>query len=167
MDSVAGEIRGIVYHSRQWPHEFKGHDGGEDDEDLYRCNLITSMGYDGRCPPKGLAEALCLPTQAAAPSGKFFVSVLVEDENQVPDVVPETWERAVGGDLGLHDFLVLSTGTKYGHPQWLESELYRLKILQRRFAKTTKGSKNRTKVRQQILNCMNEWRTGDRIFSTN
>lgn len=68
MDSVAGGIRGIVYHSRQWPHEFKGHDGGEDDEDLYRCNLITSMGYDGRCPPKGFAGALCLPTQAGAPA---------------------------------------------------------------------------------------------------
>ena len=84
------------------------------------------------------------------PSGKFFVSVLVEDENQVPDGVPETWERTVGGDLGLRDFLVLSTGEKYGHPQWLESELYRLKIRQRRLAKTAKGSKNRAKIRRQI-----------------
>lgn len=83
-------------------------------------------------------------------SGKFFVSVLVEDENQVPDPVPETLDHAVGGDLGLHDFLVLSTGEKYPHPQWLESELNRLKILQRRFAKTAKGSKNRTKIRRQI-----------------
>ena len=84
------------------------------------------------------------------PSGQFFVSVLVEDENPVPDVIAETWERAVGGDLGLHDFLVLSTGEKYGHPQWLESEWYRLKILQRRLAKTAQGSKNRTKIRCKI-----------------
>ncbi len=84
------------------------------------------------------------------PSGQFFVSVLVEDENPVPDVIAETWERAVGGDLGLHDFLVLSTGEKYGHPQWLESEWYRLKILQRRLAKTAQGSKNRTKMRCKI-----------------
>ncbi|PSR20943.1 MAG: transposase, partial [Sulfobacillus acidophilus] len=89
-------------------------------------------------------------TVSRVPSGKFFVSVLVEDENQVPDAVPETRERAVGADLGLHDFLVLSTGEKYEHPQWLESELYRLKILQRRLAKTTKGSKNRSKLRIQI-----------------
>ena len=61
-------------------------------------------------------------TVSRVPSGKFFVSVLVEDENQVPDAIAETWERAVGGDLGLHDFLVLSTGEKCGHPQWLESE---------------------------------------------
>ncbi|PSR23674.1 MAG: transposase [Sulfobacillus acidophilus] len=89
-------------------------------------------------------------TVSRVPSGQFFVSVLVEDENPVPDAVPETWERAVGGDLGLHDFLVLSTGETYGHPQWLESELYRLKILQRRLAKTAKGSKNRAKIRRQI-----------------
>ena len=89
-------------------------------------------------------------TVSCVPSGQFFASVLVEDENQVPDAVAETRERAVGGDLGLHDFLVLSTGEKYGHPQWLESELYRLKILQRRFAKTVKGSKNRAKIRRQI-----------------
>ena len=89
-------------------------------------------------------------TVSRVPSGKFFVSVLVEDENQVPEPVPETLDHAVGGDLGLHDFLVLSTGEKYPHPQWLERELYRLKILQRRLAKTTQGSKHRAKLRRQI-----------------
>ena len=89
-------------------------------------------------------------TVSWVPSGKFFASVLVEDENQVPVAVPEAPERAVGGDLGLHDFLVLSTGERYAHPQWLEVELYRLKILQRRMARTTNGSKNRAKLRRQI-----------------
>jgi putative transposase len=89
-------------------------------------------------------------TVRRVPSGKFFVSVLVEDENQVPDPVPDTLDHAVGGDLGLHDFLVLSTGEKYPHPQWLERELYRLKILQRRLAKTTKGSKHWAKLQRQI-----------------
>ncbi len=89
-------------------------------------------------------------TVSRVPSSQYFVSVLVEDENQVPESVPEVVDHAVGGDLGLHDFLVLSTGEKYSHPQWLEHELYRLKILQRRLAKTTKGSKNRAKIRRKI-----------------
>ncbi len=42
-------------------------------------------------------------TVSRTPSGKFFASVLVEDENQVPEPVPEG--RAIGIDLGLHDFL--------------------------------------------------------------
>jgi putative transposase len=83
-------------------------------------------------------------------SGKFFVSILVADENQVPAPVLETEERAVGIDRGLHDFVVLSTGEKHPHPQWWESELDRLKIRQRRFTKTTKGSKNREQLRRQI-----------------
>ncbi|PSR20381.1 MAG: transposase [Sulfobacillus acidophilus] len=109
---------------------------------------------ESRMDSSGVESALQGPvktvTISGVPSGKFFISVLVEDENQVPDVVPETRERAAGGDLGLHDLLVLSTGEKYGHPQWLESELYRLKILQRRLARAVKGSKNRAKIRRQI-----------------
>ncbi len=89
-------------------------------------------------------------TVSCMPSGKFFVSVLVEDENQVLNPVPEALDHAVSDDLGLQDFMVLSTGEKYRHPQWLERELYRLKILQRRLAKTTKGSKHRARSRRQI-----------------
>jgi putative transposase len=82
--------------------------------------------------------------------GKFFVSILVEDESQIPDPVPETLDRAVGVDLNLHDFAVLSAGEKVPHPQWLEPELRRLKILQRRLAKKAKGSRHREKIRRQI-----------------
>jgi putative transposase len=89
-------------------------------------------------------------TVSRAPSGKHFVSILVEDESQVPTPVPETEARAVGVDLGLHDYLTLSTGEKIPHPQWLEQELHRLKILQRRLARKAKESKNREKVRRQI-----------------
>jgi putative transposase len=89
-------------------------------------------------------------TVQRVPSGKFFVSVLVEDESQIPDPVPETIEHAVGVDLNLHDFAVLSTGEKIPHPQWLESERRRLRILQRRFAKKAQGSRNREKIRRQM-----------------
>jgi putative transposase len=89
-------------------------------------------------------------TVRRVPSGTCFVSGLVEDENQVPDLGPETVDHAVGGDLGLHDLLVLSTGEKYPHPQWLERELYRLKSLPQRLAKKTKGSKHRAKLHRQI-----------------
>ena len=49
-------------------------------------------------------------------SGKFLVAVLGGDETQVPDAIAATWERAVGGELGLHAFLVLSAGEKVGIP---------------------------------------------------
>ena len=89
-------------------------------------------------------------TVSRGPSGEFFVSVVVEDDNQVRHAIAARWERAVGADFGHHDFLVLSTGETCGHPYGVESEWYRLKILQRRFAKTMKGSKNRAKIRRHI-----------------
>ncbi|MBF6595279.1 MAG: transposase [Thermaceae bacterium] len=45
--------------------------------------------------------------------GKFYVSVLVEEENQ-PSVKPDMEENAVGVDLGLKYFAGLSTGEKVG-----------------------------------------------------
>lgn len=51
-------------------------------------------------------------TASRVPSGLFFVSVLVEGENQVLNPGPEALDRAIGGDPGLHDFLVLWTGDR-------------------------------------------------------
>ncbi len=103
--------------------------------------VVLSCRFDGR---------IKTVTVSRAPSGKHFVSLLIEDESQVPAPVPETEERAVGVDLGLHDYLTLSTGEKIPHPRWLEQELRRLRILQRRLAKKAKGSRNREKIRRQI-----------------
>ncbi len=89
-------------------------------------------------------------TISRVPSGKFFVAILVEDENQVPQPTPESIERAVGCDLGLHDFAVLSSGEKYPHPQWLEAELSRLRMLQRRMDKKETGSRNWEKARHRL-----------------
>ncbi|GAH48564.1 unnamed protein product, partial [marine sediment metagenome] len=49
------------------------------------------------------------------PSGKYFVSILVETDVQA---LPQTGS-AVGIDVGLKEFAVLSDGTKYVNPKWL------------------------------------------------
>ena len=86
-------------------------------------------------------------------TGKYFASVLVEDENQVPAQVPETEERAVGIDLGLKDFLALSTGEKIPNPKYLDKELKRLACLQQRLSRKQKGSANRNKARLAVALC--------------
>ena len=92
-------------------------------------------------------------TVTKTPTGKYFASVLVEDERQVPNPVPETEERAVGIDLGLKDFLTLSTGEKVENPKYFDKEFKRLACLQRRLSKKKKGSANRNKARLAVALC--------------
>lgn len=49
------------------------------------------------------------------PSIMFFVSVLVDDEHQISDPVPATWEGTLGTNPGFHDVVALSTGEELRH----------------------------------------------------
>ena len=66
------------------------------------------------------------------PSGKYFVSILVE---KAITLLKKT-ESSVGIDLGLKDFAILSTGEAYANPKWfrkLEGKLAKeQRILSRR-----------------------------------
>ena len=83
-------------------------------------------------------------------AGQYHISVLVEVENQ--DVTPalETIDTAVGVDLGIKHFAVLSTGAKIDNPRHLNNALARLKVLSRRHSKKKKGGSNREKARQKL-----------------
>ncbi|MED0676808.1 RNA-guided endonuclease TnpB family protein, partial [Aneurinibacillus thermoaerophilus] len=61
------------------------------------------------------------------PSGKYFVSILVENDVQP---LPKT-NSEVGIDVGLKDFAVLSTGEVFENPKFLRSMEQKLKRAQR------------------------------------
>lgn len=77
-------------------------------------------------------------------SSKYFVSVLVEKENEQP--LPKTG-CSVGIDLGLKEFAITSDGIKYDNPKYLTKSEKKLVKLQRRLSRKSKGSKNRDKAR--------------------
>lgn len=79
-------------------------------------------------------------------AGRYFVSILVEDEIAPLPVV----EQQVGIDLGLHDTVVLDTGEKVGNPKFFTQDEKRLAKAQRRLAKKQLGSQNRAKARQEV-----------------
>lgn len=83
-------------------------------------------------------------------TGKYFVSVLVDDGKQLPVKAPIKADTAVGIDVGIKDFAVLSNGQVYANPKYLESAEKRLKVLQRRFAKKKKGSNRRERARKAL-----------------
>lgn len=85
-------------------------------------------------------------TVSKTTTGKYFVSVLVETPDEVPEKRPVTEDTTIGVDIGIKDFCTLSTGEKVENPRHLKEELKRLKVLQRRASKKKKGSNNRKKA---------------------
>jgi putative transposase len=77
---------------------------------------------------------------------RYFVSILVEEDIAHLDPV----EQTVGADLGLKDFVILSTGEKVGNPQFFYKDEKKLAKAQRHHAKKKKGSKNRAKAAKKV-----------------
>jgi putative transposase len=89
-------------------------------------------------------------TVSKTPTNKFFISILVDDGIELPTKAPIDSKTAVGIDLGIKDFAILSSGEKVANPKFLRSKLDRLKALQRRASKKQKGSQNRKKANLKV-----------------
>lgn len=80
-------------------------------------------------------------------SGKYFVSVLTEYDNQVLRIIPQTF---IGLDYTMHGLYVDSTGKSADYPGYYRKAEKKLARLQRRFSKMKKGGSNRNKMRIRI-----------------
>lgn len=76
-------------------------------------------------------------------TGKYFASLLVETPDKIIKPKKPNKKKAVGIDLGIKTFAVLSTGEEIANPKHLKNSLKRLKRLQRNLSRKVKGS-NRT-----------------------
>ena len=80
------------------------------------------------------------------PSGKYFVSLLVETDVQP---LPKT-NKEVGIDLGLKDFAILSNGEVFENPKFLRNMEQKLIREQRILSRRVKGSSNWNKQRVKV-----------------
>ena len=92
-------------------------------------------------------------TVSVTSTGKWFVSILVDDGMPAPEPAPISRDTTLGIDVGLKDFATLSTGEKIENPRYLRNSLRRLKVLQRRVSRKVKGSKNREKAILKLARC--------------
>lgn len=83
-------------------------------------------------------------------SGEYYASVLCEIESPKP--LPVT-DKAVGIDLGLHDLIVCSDGTRVETPKHFRKAEQKLAKRQRVFSRTQKGSKGHEKARLKVAQC--------------
>ncbi len=77
----------------------------------------------------------------------YWATFLIETEET--KILPQT-ENIVGIDLGIKDLVITSEGEVFENKKFLQNSYFKLRRLQRQFAKTKKGGKNREKLRIKI-----------------
>ncbi|WP_405527149.1 transposase [Streptomyces canus] len=85
-------------------------------------------------------------------AGRYFASFVIDTD---PDTDRARWTEpdpgaAIGIDLGLTHFAVLSDGTKIDSPRFLRRAEKKLKKAQRELSRKQKGSNNRAKARMRV-----------------
>ena len=97
-------------------------------------------------PPREFEGQIKSATISQMPSGKYFVSILVEEEQvELPKV-----EKSVGIDLGIKDLVITSDGEKIDNLKLIKKYENKLVRQQRKLAHKQKGSKNREKQRIKV-----------------
>jgi putative transposase len=92
-------------------------------------------------------SAKVLSATVSEEAGRWFVSVLAEEEQEAP---AHTATSAIGVDLGITRLATLSDGTAFENPRALKRAQKRLRRLEQQKALIAKGSKNRKKTVKKL-----------------
>jgi len=85
-------------------------------------------------------------TISQVPSGKYFISILVDCEIQQL----EQNNNTIGIDLGIKEFAITSDGEMINNPKYLRESEKKLRKLQKDLSRCKKGSINRNKARLKV-----------------
>jgi putative transposase len=89
-------------------------------------------------------------TISVTPTGKYFVSILVDTNIEMSIKAPIKESTTIGIDLGIKDFAVTSDGEVFENPKNLRKAQSKLKYIQRKY------SKNKGKRTKQCLALLHE-----------
>ena len=111
---------------------------------------LPKIGWVTLCPNEEWNQAECkqgTTTVSKDKCGTYWVSVVIDNHIPEPTAKPITEETAVGVDLGLKTYAVLSDGTEYKNPKCLKDAEKYLARVQKAFSRTKKGSNRHEKAR--------------------
>ena len=93
-------------------------------------------------------------TISVTPTGKYFVSILVDTNTEIPIKAPITENTTIGIDLGIKDFAITSDGEVFENPKYLRKAQSKLKYVQRKYSKHKgKRTKNKlAKLHEKVVN---------------
>lgn len=101
---------------------------------------IPKVGHVKAKLHKTFEGTLKTMTVSRTSTGKYFVSIIIDDGNEIPAKQPYSEKNTIGIDIGIKDFAILSNGEKIPNP----------KFLQKRVSRKKKGSNNRKKAQQKL-----------------
>lgn len=110
---------------------------------------LPKIGWVKLCLHRPLMENSTIKTVTISktPSGKYYISILVEYENQILPIIPENF---LGLDFAMHGLYVASDEDNADYPNFLREAEKRLGKAQRKLSKRQKGSRNRDKQRLRV-----------------
>lgn len=110
---------------------------------------LPKIGWVKLCLHRLLMDNSILKTVAIrrTPSGKFYISILMEYENQILPIIPK---KFLGLDFAMHGLYVASDEADANYPNFLGKAEKRLAKAQRKLSKRQKGSHNREKQRFRV-----------------
>lgn len=88
-------------------------------------------------------------TISKAPSGKYYISILVEGVSQIEQVIPSI-DKVLGLDYVMNGFYVDSSGEKANYPRYYRNAEEKLHKLSSAVSRRKKGSNNRYKARLKL-----------------
>lgn len=102
-------------------------------------------------------------TLSKSPTGKYFVSILVEFAQNVHPITPKR-ENVVGLDFDMKNLYTDSQCVKADYPRFYRKALEKLTREQRKLSRCVKGSNNRrkqklkvAKVHEEVANCRKDF----------
>jgi putative transposase len=116
-------------------------------------NAIKLAKIDRPIKHRGLQKftgKICFVTVSRSCSGKYFLSVTVDNQQPLPVKQPVTEAGTVGVDLGLTHFATFSTGEKIENPRHYTKSERLLQRRQRQLCRSVNGSRHREKKRLKV-----------------
>lgn len=110
---------------------------------------LPKIGWVKICLYRPLMENSTIKTVTISrtPSGKFYISILVEYENQIFTIIPKNF---LGLDFAMHGLYVASDEDNTDYPNFLRKSEKKLAKAQRRLSKRQEESRNRDKQRIRV-----------------
>lgn len=89
-------------------------------------------------------------TVSKTTTDKYFVSILVDNKQKLPEKKQIKESTSIGIDLGIKDFVITSDGKKFENKDFFKSTMRKLRIEQRSLSRKKKGSKHYQKQKMVV-----------------